>query len=83
MVTTIDSQWLKNELLDEQRWEDEGGQLIRNIPPPSDGLPVPRTSINVAEHHASLEWNERLVIEPFHPGNRVFWITKNLHEHRL
>jgi hypothetical protein len=75
MIKTIDSQWLKNELLDVQRWEDEGGQMIEDNAP----LPVPSASINVVRHHASLQWNEQLVIEPFQPNNGIFFIGKNLH----
>jgi hypothetical protein len=74
MVKTIDSQWLKNERLDVQRWEDEGGHLIEN----NATLPDPSASINVVRHHASLQWNERFVMEPFQPNNGVFFFGKKL-----
>jgi hypothetical protein len=72
MVKTIDSKWLKDELLDTQRWEDEGGQMMENNAP----LPVPPASINAGRHHASLQWNERFVIEPFQPNHGMFLIRK-------
>jgi hypothetical protein len=74
MAKTMDLQRLKSELLDVQRWEDEGGQMIDNNAP----LPVPLASINAGRHHESLQWNQRFVIEPFQPNNIVFPINKNL-----
>jgi hypothetical protein len=76
MVKTIDSKWLKNELLDVQRWEDEGGQMTENNAPPPDRLPVPPASITAGRHHASLQWNKRFVIEQFRPNNGVFSMRK-------
>lgn len=70
MLRTIDSERLKTELLDTQRWEDEGGQIIEG----KDALPH-LILIQPALPHArrqrraiSLQWNERFVIQPFRPG---------------
>jgi hypothetical protein len=72
MVKTIDSEWLKNDFLDTQRWEDEGGKIIENSAPPS----VSPASLNAGRHHVSLQWNERFVIEPFQPNHGIFLIRK-------
>ena len=76
MTKTIDSEGLKNEFLDVQRWEDEGGQMIENSSPMTDPLSVPLVPINAGSHSSSLRWNKRLVIEPFQPGNGIFLIRK-------
>jgi hypothetical protein len=76
MVKTIDSEWLKNDFLDTQRWEDEGGQMIENIAPTSDQLSALPVPINPGGHRTSLQWNNRLVIEPFQPGHGIFLIGK-------
>jgi hypothetical protein len=77
MFKIIDSEWLKNQLLDMQRWEDEGGHMIENNAPMSDRLSVPPVSTNAGRHHTLLQWNKRFVIEPFQPGNGIFLIRKN------
>jgi hypothetical protein len=74
MVKTIDSQWLKTELLDMQRWEDEGGQMIENNVPLQ--LSVPPVPINPGRHDAFLQWNKQFVIEPLQPGHGLFLIRK-------
>jgi hypothetical protein len=74
MVKTIDSQWLKNGLLDMQRWENEDGQMIENNAPLRLSFqPVP---LSPGSHDRSLQWNERFVIEPFQPSNGIFLIRK-------
>jgi hypothetical protein len=76
MVKTIDSDWLRNELLDMQRWEDEGGQIIENnVPQRLSVQPVP---INPGRHGRFLQWSERFVIEPFQPRNGIF-LTRKKH----
>lgn len=69
MLKTIDSERLKTELLDTQRWEDEGGQIMEGY----DALPH-LILIRPAKPHArrqkramALQWNERFVIQLFRP----------------
>jgi hypothetical protein len=78
MVKTIDSGWLRNELLDMQRWEDEGGQIIENNAPMPDQLSVPPAPINSGRQARFLQWNERFVIEPSQPRTGIF-LTRKKH----
>ena len=78
MVKTIDSIWLKNEVLDIQRWENEGGQTIENDAPILDRLLVPPVPISIRSYDRSQQWSERFVIEPFLPKNGILYIRKNM-----
>ena len=69
MVKTIDSQWLNNELLDTERWENEGGQMIENNSPWR--ISIQHLPVTPRRHDKSLEWNKRFVIEPFQPRNGI------------
>ena len=76
MDKTIDSEWLKNDLVDVHRWEDEGGQMIENNAAMPDRLSVPLVSISAGIRDTSLQWNERLIIEPSQPGISILLIRK-------
>jgi hypothetical protein len=76
MVKTIDSEWLKNDLVDVHRWEDEGGQMIENNVTMPDWLSVPPVSISAGMRDTSLQWNERFIIEPSQPGFSILLIRK-------
>ena len=69
MVKAIESQWLKNELLDVLRWEDEGGQMSENNAPLR--ISIQHLPVNPRRHDKSLEWNKRFVIEPFRPRTGI------------
>lgn len=70
MLKPNDSERLRSELLDTQRWEDEGGQIIGGY----DALPhlilIPPASIHALRQRRvmSLRWNESFIIQPFRPG---------------
>lgn len=71
MVKTAESEWLKIELLDLQRWEDEGGPMIET----GDLMPgqplVHLVPVYARKRAKSLQWSKGLVIEPFQPGNGI------------
>lgn len=76
MGETIESKWPKNELLDMQRWENEGGQIIENNVPLR--VSIQHLPVNPRRHDKSLEWNKRFVIELFQPRNGIL-LTKKIH----
>ena len=78
MVKTIDSQWLKNELLDVQRWEDEGGKVIENNA--LLWVSIRHLPVNPRRRDKSLEWNKQFVIEPFQPRNGILLMRKKYNE---
>ena len=76
MTKTIDSTSLKTELLDIQRWENEGGQINEHHGLMNDQLLVRPPSINTRGNDRSLQWNERFVIKPLKPGQGIYLIGK-------
>lgn len=80
MVKTIDSQWLKKELLDMQRWEDEGGKINENNVPLR--ISIQYLPLNPRRHDKSLEWNKRFVIEPFQARNGIL-LTRKIHTPKI
>jgi hypothetical protein len=74
MVKTIHSKWRRNELLDIQRWENEGGQMIENNSPLR--ISIQYLPVNPRRHDKSLEWNKRFVIEPFRPRKGILLTNK-------
>ena len=69
MLKTIDSERLKTELLDTQRWENEGGQIIEvNASPHLILIQPARIHARRQKRVRPLQWNERYVIQPFQPG---------------
>lgn len=71
MVKTADTQLLETELLDLQRWEDEGGQVIENSDLRDSPLHLQLVGVPTRKHATSLQWNKRLVIEPFQPSSGI------------
>ena len=76
MTEIIKPEQLKIEHLDIQRWEDEGGQMNEQNEFMPDRLLVQPLPINTGRHDRSQQWNKRFIIEPFPPGNGIFWIRK-------
>lgn len=71
MIKTIESESPKAELLDIQRWEDEGGQMNERNDSMADRLLVQPVPVNTGKHDRSMQWNGQFVIEPCQPGNGI------------
>jgi hypothetical protein len=71
IVKTADSELLEMELLDIQRWEDEGGQGVENSDSGHAQIPIHLVSIPARKHATALQWDKRWNIEPFQPGNGI------------
>ena len=77
MVKTIDSERLRAELLGmQQRWEDEGGQMVKDNDSSPDQIFVQPAPIHARRRVTSLKWNERFVIQPFQRGNGMILLSK-------
>lgn len=70
MRKTIDSERLKTELLDTQRWENEGGPSneVNDASPHLILIQPARIHARRQKRVRPLQWNERYVIQPFRPG---------------
>ena len=71
MLKIADTQLPETELLDLERWEDEGGQVIENRDLRDRPEHLRLVIVPARKHVTSLQWNKRLVIEPFQPGSGI------------
>ncbi len=78
MVKTIDSERLKDELLGNQSWENEGGQMVNDYDSSADQIFVQPAPIHARRRITSLRWNEAYVIQPFRPGNGTILLGENM-----
>ena len=82
MAETIKLEWLKTELINILRWEEDGGKNIEIGYAMSDRQFVQPALRNAGMHAASLQWNEQFVIEPFQAGSRIDLIKRKAPNNR-
>ena len=76
MADTIKPEWLKTELSNILRWEDDGGKIIEISYAMPNRQFVQPALLNAGMHAASLQWNGQFVIEPFQAGTRIDLIKR-------
>jgi hypothetical protein len=76
MADTIQLEWLKTELMNRLRWEDDGGQNIENNDSILDRQFVQPALPTTGMHATSLQWNEQFSFEPFQAGTRIDLIKR-------
>src|SRR6185503_8457395 len=58
------------------RWEDDGGKIVEINSSTLDQHFIQPVRINRGMRDASLQWNEKFVIEPFHADARIGFIKR-------
>ena len=82
MVETIKLEWLKTELINILRWEDDGGKIIEIRYAMPDRQFVQPVLLNGGMHDTFLQWNDQFVIEPFQAGTRIDLIKRKAPNNR-
>ena len=76
MVSTLNPERLKTELINLLRWEDDGGKSMD----PDDAMPdrqfIQPVLSDSEMHDRFLQWNKHFVIETFQAGTRIDLIRK-------
>jgi hypothetical protein len=82
MAGTIKTEWLKTELINILRWEDDGGKNTEIGYTMPNRQFVQPALLNAGMHPASLQWNGQFVIEPFQAGSRIDLIKRKAPNNR-
>jgi hypothetical protein len=82
MVDTIKLEWLKTDLINILRWEDDGGNITESSYAMLDRQFVQRVSINRGMQATPLQWNGQFVIEPFQATTRIDLIKRKAPNNR-
>ena len=76
MADTIKLEWLKTELMNRLRWEDDGGQNIENNNSVLDWQFIQTVLPAVGFHAECLPRREQFSFEPFQAGTRIDLIRR-------
>ena len=82
MVDTIELEWLKTDLINMLRWEDDGGNITESRYAMLDRQFIQPVSINRGMQATSLQWNGQFVIEPFQAATRIDLIKRKAPNNR-
>jgi len=76
MVEITKLEWMKTELINALRWEEDGGKIFEVNDSLRGQQLVQSRLLKGGGHHTSLQWNEQFVIRPFQAGTRIDLIKR-------